>query len=98
MLAVVPVEFLSDEQATAYGRFNGTPGRADLERYFFLDDADRALVGRRRGAHSRLGFALQLGMVRYLGTCLADPLDVPWPVVEYVGVQLGVDDVSVVKA
>jgi hypothetical protein len=44
----MPVEFLSDEQTAAYGRFNGAPGRAELERCFFLDDADRELVRRRR--------------------------------------------------
>ncbi len=37
----MPVEFLSDEQAAAYGRFDGPPSQAELERFFFLDDADR---------------------------------------------------------
>jgi len=94
----MPVEFLSDEQAAVYGRFNGPPARAELERFFFLDDADRELVARHRGEHNRLGFALQLCTVRFLGLFLTDPLEVPWPVVEYLGRQLGVADGSVVKA
>lgn len=65
---------------------------------FFLYDAARELVGRRRGEHNRLGLAVQLGTVRFLGTFLADPLEVPWPAVEYLGRQLGVADVSVVEA
>ncbi|WP_432763093.1 DUF4158 domain-containing protein [Actinomadura xylanilytica] len=64
---------------------------------FFLDDEDRALVGRRRGEHMRLGFALQLVTVRWLGTFLEDPLDVPGVVLEFVAEQLGVDDPSQVK-
>jgi TnpA family transposase len=93
----VPVEFLSDEEAARFGRYDGSPSRAELERAFFLDDADRALVGRRRSDHNRLGFALQLTTARYLGTFLADPLDVPRAVVDYLSRQLEVADPSCVK-
>ncbi len=45
----VPVEFLTDAEAASYGRYNGPPPRAELERAFFLDDTDKVLVARRRG-------------------------------------------------
>lgn len=93
----VPLEFLTDAQVAGYGRFDGVPSRADLERFVFLDDADRGLIGDRRGDHNRLGFVLQATTVRYVGVFLADPLDVPWPVVEYLAEQLGIGDPSCVK-
>ncbi len=93
----MPVEFLTDAQALAYGRFVDTPTRADLERFFFFDDADRKLIGSRRCDHSRLGFGLQLTTVRFLGTFLADPCDVPVDVLDYAASQLGIDDPSCVK-
>lgn len=94
----MPVEFLTDEQAAAYGSFQEVPTRPELERFCFLDDGDRDLIALRRSDGHRLGLALQICTVRYVGLFLEDPLDVPWPVVEYLAEQLGIADPSCVKA
>ena len=85
----MPVDFLTDDEAAAYGRYTGPPSQADLDRVFFLDDDDLELVGRHRGEHMRAGFALQLTTVRWLGTFLEDPLDVPGEVLDFIAGQLG---------
>jgi hypothetical protein len=41
------VEFLSDREVVAYGRYAGAPSTPELDRWFFLDDADKALIRRR---------------------------------------------------
>lgn len=77
------VEFLSDQQAAQYAAFSGAPSRAELERYFFLDDSDLEKVQAKRRSRNRLGFAVQLTSVRYLGRFMPDPRQVPAEVAEY---------------
>lgn len=94
----MPVSFLSSEQRENYARYTGVPSPHDLSRYFHLDDADHVLIARKRGTHNRLGFAVQLGTVRYLGTFLEDPLAVPAPVLHTLAKQLRIETVDGVHA
>lgn len=90
--ALMPVSYVTEEQRESYGRYNGPPSSDDLARYFHLDDADRVYIARRRGHANRLGIALQLTTLRYLGAFLDDPLDLPSLVLSTVAKQLGITD------
>ena len=92
----MPVEFLSDEQATRYGRFHADPSPEQLARFFYLSPDDLAFVARRRRRPNQLGCAVQLCTLRFLGTFLPDPTQVPAVVVETLAAQLHVAPIELV--
>lgn len=85
---------LLDDQRARYGTYPDDVDAAVLAKFFHLDDADSIFVRRHNGSHQRLGFALQLCTVRYLGTFLSNPLDVPSVVVRHIARQLDVRDIT----
>ena len=90
-------EFLSQQERSSYGHFTGDPSENDLTRYFYLDETDLLYINKKRNDSTRLGFALQLTTLRYLGTFLDNPLDVPEIVMRTISRQLGIQDSNVVK-
>ena len=86
----VPIGFLSD---AGRERLDGFPAQivpGDIETYFTLSRADRRQVPRTASPANRLGFALQLGTLRFLGFCPDDLSTVPEAVVAFVARQLDV--------
>ena len=73
----MPVDFLTQAQRDAYGQYCGAPSQEDIERYFYLNDADFTVIRQLRHEHTRLGYAILLTSVRYLGVFPEQPALVP---------------------
>ena len=78
---------------TERDRLNRFPAQIpdeDLRVFFLLSDADQTAINKQREAHTRLGFAMQLCALRYLGFAPDDLSTAPEDAVLYVAQQLAV--------
>jgi hypothetical protein len=87
----MPVQFLTPTQVAQYGRYSQEPSQAQLAKYFHLDDRDHEKIRTFDKAHTRLGFAIQLGTVRFLGTFISNLAEVPQNIVSNLGQQLNIE-------
>lgn len=88
----MPVGFLTQEQRDGFGRYIDAPSRDELERYFHLSDEDREAVQVLRGNHNRLGYAVLLTTVRFVGVLPDKPTAVPVEVLLVLCRQLAIAD------
>src|SRR6266568_5448987 len=82
--------FLSAAERERWQRFPETIPQDDLAVYFLLSDDDEHEVNRQREPFNRLGYALQLCTLRYLGFVPTDFTATPEVVVTFVAEQLGI--------
>lgn len=94
----MPVAFLSETERARLSRFPDDVAPADLITFFTLSEADTEQVPKRTTAANRLGFALQLCTLRYLGFCPTDLRTIPAAVVHFVADQLGVPPEGITTA
>ena len=69
----------------------------DLIRYYTFNDSDLSLIRQRRGDANRLGFAVQLCLLRYPGYALGTDSELPEPVILWVAKQVQTDPASWTK-
>jgi TnpA family transposase len=81
-------ELLFDAQRIAFERFPEM-GVREMVRHYTLSEADLAAVSLKRGPANRLGFAVQLCLLRYPGRPLRPGDVVPLPVIEHIASQVG---------
>jgi len=93
----MPVDFLTDEQYQSYARYPDKLSQEQLDKYFYLDDKDRELINTCRRDYNKLGYALQLTTIRFLGTFLPNPINVPNNVICYLAKQLEMEPTEVIR-
>jgi len=81
---LMSTDFLTCEQKARYGKFTEELGSDQLTKYFWLDDQYRMIIFQLQSDSNHLGFAIQLETVRFLGTFLSEPKNVPNNVSLYV--------------
>ena len=75
--------------ATERGTLLALPeSQDDLIRYYTFNDSDLSLIRQRRGDANRLGFAVQLCLLRYPGYALGTDSELPEPVILWVAKQV----------
>jgi Domain of unknown function (DUF4158) len=86
----VPTGFLSDAERERLDSFPAQIVPGDIDRYFTLSRADRRQIPGTASPANRLGFAIQLGTLRFLGFCPDDLSAAPEAVIVFVARQLDV--------
>jgi TnpA family transposase len=87
-------ELLTPEQRAEFLRIPSTMSKEELGRYYSLSSFDLEVIKRRRRDHNRLGFAVQLCVLRYPGWSLTDVEPIPHDVLVYIAKQIHVSSQS----
>ena len=84
-------ELLTPEERLQYLQIPPNLSEWELSVYFTLTQHDIDIIQRRRRDYNRLGFAVQICVLRYLGRTIFDVKEVPAQALSYIAKQVDVD-------
>lgn len=87
----MPVRLLTAAERDRLVRFPDAVSREDVASHFALSERNLEVIRRLHGDHNRLGFALQLAALRFLGFVPADLDGAPTEAVRSLADQVGAD-------
>ncbi len=87
----MPGQFLTKAEREQLSSFPPYPTEDEIITFFTLTAPDLSLINKRSGDYNRLGFALQLGTLRYLGFVPDALQNAPFAIVDYLAQQLQVN-------
>jgi hypothetical protein len=82
--------YLTPEQRHTLTQIPPDLSDRDIARYYTFSEKERKLINRRRRASNRLGFAVQLALLKFPGRTLMEVKEVPRPVLAAIAEQVGV--------
>jgi hypothetical protein len=85
----MPGQFLTTEEKERLNKIPIDISKSDIISFFTLTEPDLNEIPVQSADYNRLGFALQIGILRYLGFCPDDLMTIPLSVIQYVASQLG---------
>ncbi|MGD9324164.1 MAG: Tn3 family transposase, partial [Desulfobacterales bacterium] len=84
----MPVQFLTDEERERLSQFPEYIEEEDIIAFFTLSASDMREIHKQRGERNKLGYAIQLCALRYMGFSPDSVAGAPLDVIEYVAEQL----------
>ena len=87
----MPVIFLSEAERLRFNSFPSDLSAEDLIGFFTLSPTDLRQLPANASAANRLGFALQLVLLRFLGFHLPELSSVPSTVIDFAASQIDVE-------
>lgn len=89
-------EFLTEQQRKLLKEIPCDLDMNEMATYYSFSQHDIKIINSHRRDHNKLGFAVQLSVLRYPGWSLSDMETIPYNVLEYIAKQINVnpDDFS----
>ena len=86
-----PEILLTEDQRRELTHISNSISEDGIVRYYTLNDHDLELIHQRRGNHNKIGFAVQLCLLRHPGWSTNIIEEVPTSVLSYIATQVGVN-------